>query len=93
MKLLVQTSVLDFMPNACTEEGMMEAGTAWPSCCWKRLLTTEMKPGDGEPAAQQETHLRTATGPQEPWGEKCTDKHALSMSQINSSAYQISVQE
>lgn len=53
MKLLVQTSVLDFMPNACTEEGMMEAATAWPSCCWRSLLTTEIQPVKHGAAAQQ----------------------------------------
>lgn len=54
MKLLVQTSVLDFMPNACTEEGMMEAATASPSCCWRRLLTPEIQPVKRGAAAQQE---------------------------------------
>lgn len=61
MKLLVQTSVLDFMPNACTGEGMMEAAIASPSCCCKWLLATEMEPVKRE--AQREAHLRTATGP------------------------------
>lgn len=61
MKLLVQTSVLDFMPNACTGEGMMEAAIASPSCCCKWLLATEMEPV--KRGAQREAHLRTATGP------------------------------
>lgn len=62
MKLLVQTSVLDFMPNACPEEGMMEAAPAWPSCCGQRLLTPGMEPWNREPAAQQE-HLRAPRDP------------------------------
>lgn len=90
MKQLVQTSVLDFMPNACIRGGNDES-----SHSMAQLLLKEAAECRG-PARETWSLLLGRKPPENSHGTpgamegEMTDKHALGVSQINSHACQIS---